>query len=156
MPLDKKIDIANKIRELGNTAFKSGEYELAATKYTKSLRYIYDDTPSGSETKLMQDNKIPILNNRAVCYNKLKKYNLAVNDCTEVLSYDTNNSKALVRLGQAYIGLNDDEMAYKYLQTADSILKHNDKGLLQLIRETKQRIRQHQLNQSKKYSKMFG
>ena len=107
LQIKDKILISNKIRELGNDYFKKGDWNNALKKYSKAIRYIEDeDFPSPSEEAEQQKAKIPALLNRAATYLKIGGSELAqsaIADCQEVLKIESENAKAIMRIGQAYI-----------------------------------------------------
>jgi len=68
----------------GNDLFKSGKTEAAIEKYSEALQI--DPSNKGTNSKLLQ--------NRALCYNKLKKYKDAISDCEQALKLDPSYIKA--------------------------------------------------------------
>ncbi|GAB7339690.1 hypothetical protein MBLNU457_6266t1 [Dothideomycetes sp. NU457] len=68
----------------GNDLFKAGKTEAAVEKYSEALQI--DPTNKGTNSKLLQ--------NRALCYNKLKKYKDAIADCEQALKLDPSYTKA--------------------------------------------------------------
>ncbi|XP_064023817.1 mitochondrial import receptor subunit TOM34 [Pogoniulus pusillus] len=83
---------ARTLKEEGNELVKKGKHEKAVEKYSESL-------------KLNQE--CATYTNRALCYLSLKQYKEAVQDCTEALSLDPKNVKALYRRAQALKELKD-------------------------------------------------
>lgn len=77
----KKLD---KTKEEGNAHFKSGRYQQAVDVYTSALEI--DPSNKGTNSK--------ILNNRAMCYSKLKQYQKAIDDCDRAIQLDPSYTKA--------------------------------------------------------------
>ncbi|CAH1115955.1 unnamed protein product [Phaedon cochleariae] len=99
--------ISDRERERGNEYFKSGNYEEALQCYTNSI-----------QTKANVDN----LNNRAVTFLKLEKYQDTLNDCNKVLSLEKDNLKALLRKAQALEKMLNFKEA---LECAETIIKND-------------------------------
>ena len=103
-----KIDIANKLRVVGNDMFGRGDFEGALVKYDKAINYIAEEHPSEQEEKDMDRAKATLFLNRAACYLKLTlpsgegMHGRAIADCKRSLAVDPANAKAHFRLGQAY------------------------------------------------------
>jgi tetratricopeptide (TPR) repeat protein len=75
------------VKEKGNLYFKKGKFLKAVNCYTKSI-------------ELDRTTPIPLVN-RALCYIKLNKFDLAIKDCTKALEIDPKNVKASWRRGIA-------------------------------------------------------
>lgn len=90
---------SNQEKEKGNEFYKNGDFEEALICFTNSIRL-----------KANIDN----LNNRAITYIKLTKYENAIADCQKVINLDKNNVKAHWRLAESL------EKTKKY----DEALKH--------------------------------
>ncbi|TPX31422.1 hypothetical protein SmJEL517_g05253 [Synchytrium microbalum] len=73
-------------KEKGNAFFKKGEFKKAVVCYNKSLQL---------------DNNCVVIVNRAMAYLKLGMYTEAEQDCSNGLSLDSKNVKALWRRGMA-------------------------------------------------------
>jgi tetratricopeptide (TPR) repeat protein len=88
-PKDPEESLVEK--EKGNLYFKKGKFMKAVQCYTKSF-------------ELDHTSAIPLVN-RALCYIKLKKLDLAISDCTKALELDPKNVKASWRRGLAHRSL---------------------------------------------------
>uniref|UniRef100_A0A915EF60 Uncharacterized protein n=1 Tax=Ditylenchus dipsaci TaxID=166011 RepID=A0A915EF60_9BILA len=91
---EKKSDVvesaAERFRKLGNEQFKAGRYGEAINLYTKSLEKV----------KTWEAHS-----NRAAAFLKLRRFDHALHDSTEVLAIDKNNFKGLFRLAQSFFGM---------------------------------------------------
>lgn len=80
----RMVQKLNKTKEDGNAHFKSGRYQQALDVYTSALEI--DPSNKGTNSK--------ILNNRAMCYSKLKEYRKATEDCDKAIQLDPSYTKA--------------------------------------------------------------
>jgi len=99
------------LKEDGNELFRSSKYEQAIEIYTRAIaKVISKDDP----------NQVALIyNNRAACYQQLYQFNEVVKDCTESLKLmPSNNTKALIRRGLAYEGLERMQNALDDLRAA--------------------------------------
>lgn len=80
----KVIKKLTQLKEEGNADFKSGRWQSAIDKYTTALGV--DPANKSTNSKLLQ--------NRALCFSKLKLFDKAITDCDEALRLDSNYTKA--------------------------------------------------------------
>jgi tetratricopeptide (TPR) repeat protein len=86
---------AEEAKNIGNSFFKEGKYDMALAYYTRALDMTPDSDP----------NKVNYYNNRAACNNQTHNYPQIISDCTSALALDPANLKAKLRRGYAYKGL---------------------------------------------------
>lgn len=104
MQVSDIVRIAGEIRAIGNLHFAAGEWSPALLKYAKALKYLaYEQSPSPDEKLSLDQARIPLHLNRAVCYLKRSEYDAAIQECKAVLELEPNNAKACMRIGQAYL-----------------------------------------------------
>ncbi len=87
------LDPVERIKEAGDTCFKSSQFEAAIEKYTQAINKCTDP---GSEICLK------CYANRAACYKQLSNFDGTIGDCSHVLEYKDDDVKALVRRAQAF------------------------------------------------------
>lgn len=93
--------------------------------------------------------------NLAMCNLKLKKYNEAKDSCLLALGFDEKNEKGLFRLGQAYMGMGDNEEAIKSFEKVTEI-NPNNKDASNQVTLCKQRIKESRTKEKALYSKMMS
>ncbi|KAM5156581.1 sperm-associated antigen 1 [Mantella aurantiaca] len=102
LSLEQKSFLAQREKEKGNEAFRSGDYEEAISYYSRSLSVL----PSTAA-----------YNNRAQAEIKLKNWQNAFHDCEQVLSLEPNNMKALLRRATVNKNLHNYQAALGDLKT---------------------------------------
>jgi len=127
-------------REKGNAFYKKYKFEEAIDEYTKAI-----NTAKSPEQSLVfgtsEFNFMPykssfyalpvdfaLYNNRALCYLRLKKYEEAIEDCTEALKLKQDSEKALWRRSSAYQELKDYDMALKDLYKLKKLIENEEKN----------------------------
>jgi len=78
-------ELADQERNLGNDAFKKGDYPTAIKHYTEAIRRNPEDPK--------------VYRNRAASYTKLMEFTLALKDCDEAIRLDPNFIKAYLQKG---------------------------------------------------------
>jgi DnaJ family protein C protein 7 len=80
----RMVQKLDRTKEEGNTHFKAGRLQQAVDVYTTALEI--DPTNKGTNSK--------ILNNRAMCYTKLKQWDDVIKDCDQAIKLDPSYTKA--------------------------------------------------------------
>jgi len=80
----RMVQKLDRTKEEGNTHFKAGRLQEAVEVYTSALEI--DPTNKGTNSK--------ILNNRAMCYTKLKQWDDVIKDCDQAIKLDPSYTKA--------------------------------------------------------------
>ncbi|CAG8538267.1 11399_t:CDS:2 [Cetraspora pellucida] len=160
------IQIAKKVKDIGNDYFKKAEYEIATKKYSKAIRYL--DANSGSDddddsAKLpdeFYELKVSCYLNKAACSLKFNEWGDVVQAANVVLEMPEKvlspiiRTKALFRRGSAKVGMKDEEEAIKDLQEAAK-LNPDDPAITKELVVAKQRLASREKAQKKAYSKFF-
>lgn len=88
---EPNLETAAHLKEEGNKNFQSGNFQLAATFYTKAIECTREDTLE----------KSVYYKNRAAAYIKLNDFEKAVKDADKALEISPRDPKALFRRCQA-------------------------------------------------------
>ncbi|THW62237.1 TPR-like protein [Aureobasidium pullulans] len=80
----RMVQKLDRTKEEGNGYFKTGKYQQAVDTYTSALEI--DPQNRGTNSKILQ--------NRALCYTKLKEWQKAIEDCERALKLDPSYTKA--------------------------------------------------------------
>lgn len=156
--------IATALKDLGNSAFKSGDIHLALTKYEKALRYLHEypaplegDPPTLGET--LNALKISLYSNEALLNNKVKKYPQAIESASKALDIkgisDKDRAKALFRRAQGRIGKKADEDAIEDLEAAKDLVP-GDAAVLRELEGAKKRLKDRKEKEKKAYKNAFN
>ncbi|ORX69485.1 peptidyl-prolyl cis-trans isomerase D [Linderina pennispora] len=162
------LEVATKMKGLGNDGFKAGDLTTAVAKYSKALRYLNEypafDKINDPEDKLRPQFvavKVPVFLNRALCYLKQGKFAQAIQDCTFVIEMadkeitEKDLTKAYFRRGSAYRQSKAHDKALDDLTKAKE-LSPQDKGVLNEITLTKKAINDQKSREKQMYSKLFA
>eukprot|EP01122_Echinamoeba_exundans_P009466 TRINITY_DN3360_c0_g1_i1.p1 TRINITY_DN3360_c0_g1~~TRINITY_DN3360_c0_g1_i1.p1 ORF type:complete len:360 (+),score=99.25 TRINITY_DN3360_c0_g1_i1:177-1256(+) len=150
------LQLAEKLKNLGNDHFKKANYTAAIEKYEKALRYLVHYSGSDAEIKTsMGTVKLSCHLNNSMCHLKTKSWRGAVNSASSALELDSKNVKALFRRGQAAAEMNEFEDSIRDLNAAVALEPANAevKNMLAAVQK-----RRDVYNQKRKqaFSKMFG
>ena len=104
---------AEQLKTDGNKLVGEGKYNEAIEKYMRVKNNLADDPSQGAKT-LRQSCQL----NMSLCFNKTKRYNSAISECTEVLKQDGMALKAYYRRGQAHAAKEDWQAAVADLRRA--------------------------------------
>ncbi|XP_061048639.1 peptidyl-prolyl cis-trans isomerase D isoform X1 [Eubalaena glacialis] len=111
--VDKILLITEDLKNIGNTFFKSQNWEMAIKKYTKVLRYVEGSKAAAENAggAKLQPVALSCLLNIGACKLKLSDWQGAVDSCLEALEIDPANTKALYRRAQGWQGLKEYDQA---------------------------------------------
>uniref|UniRef100_A0A8C7EX97 peptidylprolyl isomerase n=1 Tax=Neovison vison TaxID=452646 RepID=A0A8C7EX97_NEOVI len=127
--VNKILLIAEDVKNIGNTFFKSQNWEMAIKKYTKVLRYV-----EGSKAV------IDCVLNIGACKLKMSNWQGAIDSCLEALEIDPFSTKALYRRAQGWQGLKEYDQALTDLKKAQEIAPE-DKAIQAELLKVKQKIK---------------
>ncbi|CAD8212493.1 unnamed protein product [Paramecium octaurelia] len=132
-PQSDQFPIINKLKNQGNDAFKSQDYEKAASKYYEAISeieemwennaYLKSDTIKKQELKLLEHScRLNYCNVKA----KQSQYDVVLRQAKKVLEDDDQNGKANFRMGQALFETKKYHEALKYLEIASQKLSNDE------------------------------
>jgi DnaJ family protein C protein 7 len=138
----RMVQKLDRMKEEGNSLFKSGKFREAVGVYTQALEV--DPINKGTNSKILQ--------NRALCYTRMKEYTPAIADCDRALQLDPSYTKARKTKAKA-LGLSGDwEAAVKEYK---SIAEQNpsEPGIAQEVRTAELELKK---SKRKDYYKILG
>lgn len=105
---DEKLKSVEDFRVKGNEMFRQNKIGEAEEMYSLALgvleQLMLREKPKDEEWMALAKMKTPLLLNFSQCRILQKDFYRAIECCTEVLSYEPDNLKALFRRGKAHIG----------------------------------------------------
>ncbi|KAI7907147.1 peptidyl-prolyl cis-trans isomerase D [Cokeromyces recurvatus] len=160
------IEIASKLKDIGNSYFKKGDFEKASKKYLKAIRYLnfkpaFDEEDPEELRVKYASIKIPCFLNRAMCDLKLGDHSDCLKVTTMVLEYDrkylknTDFTKAYFRRGMAKLNSKDLEGAVEDFTKAQE-LDPNDAGIKKELANAKSKLSAKRQKEKNAYAKMFA
>ena len=138
----RMVQKLDKMKEEGNSHFKSGRYQQAVDVYSTALEV--DPLNKSTNSK--------ILNNRAMCYSKLKQWQNAIQDCDNAIKLDPSYTKARKTRAKALGEGGDWEeavRAYKNIQEQNP----DEPGIAKEIRNAELELKK---SKRKDYYKILG
>ena len=124
---EEKIAIATQYKTKGNELYRANKIGLAGSQYSKAIRMLISIGPVDSPEMAAQilELRIASLSNLATCRMKVNQFHLAAECCSKVLKDDPDHVKCLFRRGQAYMELNDFDLAKSDLLKAKKLDPNN-------------------------------
>ena len=104
---DKRKRESEDIKELGNQAFRSGNFKIAEEYYTSAI--------------LKYENNHILFTNRAQARIRQEKFQDAVDDCKEAIKIKQDSVKTILIIVRALRGLKDFQKALDMLEIAEKI-----------------------------------
>ncbi len=150
MTPEEKLTKASLLKDSGTKCFKEGMTDQAEVLYLRGLKYVI----AAGEVEDPQP-KLLLSLNVAACQLKHKRYKAVIAHCTNALAIDKNSSKALFRRGQAFMALQDYELAQSDFDQC-VLLEPNSKAVqtqIELLTTKRKKLDAHY---AQAMSKMFG
>lgn len=109
---EQKLEQSVIFKDKGTEFFKQKKYELAANKYNKVIEFLeheisLKDQKEEERVLILQAGRL----NLAMCMIKMNNWIDARNLCDKVIEEKPGNAKAYFRRGEAFIALNEHELA---------------------------------------------
>lgn len=161
---EEVLEIATKLKDLGNTAFRSSDLHLALAKYAKALRYLHEypvaqDSDSQDLTTSLANLKIQLYSNSAQVHIKLKQYSEAVEEADKALGVsgigEKDKAKALYRRALAKVAKKGDDDAVRDLEEADKLVP-GDAAVIRELHAAKKRVKERREKEKKVYANAFN
>ncbi|KAK8843983.1 peptidyl-prolyl cis-trans isomerase D [Kwoniella newhampshirensis] len=163
---EEALGVATKLKAVGTTEFKAGQFAIALDKYQKALRYLDvhpvlpDDAPA-EQVEAFRATRLPLLTNAALAALKISPpaAPLAISLTTRALALSNltpaEKGKALYRRALAEIQKKDDEEAEKDLKAALQCVP-GDAGVIKALKDVENKRKERKEKERKAFSKMFG
>jgi peptidyl-prolyl isomerase D len=158
------LEIATKLKDMGNDAFKKGDLDLGIKKYQKAIRYLHEypaplDTDPEDLWPKLNALKISLYSNSALLQNKTKQYNDAIESATKALGIegitDKDRAKAYFRRAQARIGKRSEEDALADLNEAAKYAP-GDAAIVKELDGVKKRVQARKEKEKKAFKNAFN
>ncbi|EDL15462.1 mCG20642 [Mus musculus] len=155
--VDKILLISEDLKNIGNTFFKSQNWEMAIKKYAKVLRYVDSSKAviEKADRSRLQPIALSCVLNIGACKLKMSNWQGAIDSCLEALEMDPSNTKALYRKAQGWQGLKEYDQALADLKKAQEIAP-GDKAIQAELLKVKQMIKAQKDKEKAVYAKMFA
>ncbi|XP_002734227.1 peptidyl-prolyl cis-trans isomerase D-like [Saccoglossus kowalevskii] len=159
--LQKVMEVAEFIKQIGNKLFKEQSYEKAKDKYLKAIRYMeYLEDGKPTDLTAEQEEKVlgvvlPMYNNASFCCLKLNQHEQALENAEKALDVDPKSAKAYFRKAQALTAMNRHEDAMPQLLEAQK-LQPSDKGIRNELMKVKNILEERKKKERAVYAKMFS
>ncbi|EAR99772.1 tetratricopeptide repeat protein (macronuclear) [Tetrahymena thermophila SB210] len=138
----------------GNRFFKKGQYQEAADIYVQGLMGIEFKIPDPViQSRMEQENILPLLTNVATTLIKLKKYENASAVCDKALSIDPQSIKANCKKGESLMYCRFYDQSVVYLKKALELAK-KDVDKINILRIYK-KLKIMKKNEQNVYKQMF-
>nr|CAG4713257.1 unnamed protein product [Naegleria fowleri] len=162
--LQKKLEIAEKLKNLGNNFFKQNDLKKALEKYEKAFRYLAPGLRDDSERKLLEEKEIILLGNIAAVKIKQEEHAAVIELCCKILQlveYHTDmegihviETKAKFRRGVSYFNRGD--WLNSYVDFSDLIEKNpSNKEIESWLLKAKVELERYEKKEKQTYSKLF-
>ncbi|XP_044137345.1 peptidyl-prolyl cis-trans isomerase FKBP4 [Bufo gargarizans] len=155
MNSDEKLEQGALVKERGTEYFKAGRYRQAIIQYKKIIQWLeHESGLSEDEAAKSKSLVLAAALNLAACYLKLGEHRPALDQCNKALEFDANNEKGLFRRAEAYMGVNELELAKDDLVKVIQLYPGNKAARAQLT-QCQQRIREQHQREKIIYANMF-
>ena len=138
----RMVQKLEKTKEEGNNLFKMGKFQNAIETYTQALAV--DPSNRSTNSKILQ--------NRALCYIKIKDYGPAIADCNRALELDPSYNKARKTKAKALGASGDWEESVRELKALQES-NPSEPGIAQEIRAAELELKK---SKRKDYYKILG
>ncbi|KAK4967022.1 hypothetical protein LTR28_003018 [Elasticomyces elasticus] len=139
----RMVQKLDRMKEEGNAHFKSGRYRQAVDTYTDALEV--DPLNKGTNSKILQ--------NRAMCYTRLKDHKSAIADCDRALQLDPSYTKARRTKAKALGESGDWEAAVREYKAIQESCAPGEPGIAREVRNAELELKK---SKRKDYYKILG
>uniref|UniRef100_A0A3Q1EVT9 peptidylprolyl isomerase n=1 Tax=Acanthochromis polyacanthus TaxID=80966 RepID=A0A3Q1EVT9_9TELE len=134
-PLSALLEVVNTLRSFGNRCFKQSRFYNAKDRYKQAMTLLTNrETQSDSEKEKIKSALLPLYLNLSLTELRLESPKKALKYGNKALEIDSANTKALFRVGQAHLELQEYENAQSCLIAAQA-KKPFDSDINNLLRK---------------------
>lgn len=156
---NEKIDSVESLRLKGNDFFKNNQILKAIESYSKALgiveQLMLKEKPKDVEWMELAKLKTPLLLNYSQCKLLQREYYSVIELCTEVISYDPDNLKALFRRAKAHVGAWNPEKAQEDFNRCVELDPTLIPTITKEVNFLKEKIKLHEDENKLNYRKLF-
>lgn len=156
---DEKLKSVEDYRLRGNALFNQNKTAEAEEMYSLALGVIEQlmlrEKPKDEEWTAMAKMKVPLLLNYAQCKLLKKDFYRVIECCTEVLTYEPDNLKALYRRGKGHIGAWNPELAQEDLNRCIALDASLQPAITKEIKALKEKIKSYEDKDKSSFQKLF-
>ncbi|XP_075066695.1 peptidyl-prolyl cis-trans isomerase FKBP4 [Mixophyes fleayi] len=155
MNSEEKVEQGGLVKERGTQYFKAGRFRQAIIQYKKIILWLeHESGLSEQEDAKAKSLVLAASLNLAACYLKLGEHRPALEQCNKALEFQPNNEKGLFRRAEAYMGVNELDLARDDFVKVIQLYPGNKVARTQLGL-CQQRLRQQHQREKKIYANMF-
>ncbi|CRK98842.1 CLUMA_CG012091, isoform A [Clunio marinus] len=156
---DEKLKSIEDYRIRGNQKFKESKLKEAEELYSLALgvleQLMLKEKPKDEEWLALAKIKVPLLLNFAQCKLLEKDFYRVIECCTEVLTYEPDNLKALYRRGKGHIGAWNPNQAQEDLNRCISLDPSLKSAITKEINSLKEKIKSFEDKDKSNFQKLF-
>jgi len=160
---ERKLEIADDLRDMGNQFFKQNHLAKALEKYEKAFRYLAPGMRDGKERSVLEEREILLLGNIAAIKLKQDDFPTVIELCCKVLQLvdrhkdmdgiDGIETKAKFRRGVAYFQRGD--WLNSYVDFSSLLEKSPTKEIESWHKKASQELEKYRQKEKCTYSKLF-
>jgi AH receptor-interacting protein len=155
----EKLKSIDEQRVKGNEYFKNNQLNEAEDAYSKALgiveQLMLKEKPKDIEWNALAKLKVPLLLNYSQCKLVQKEYYRVIECCTEVLSYEPDNLKALYRRAKGHVGAWNPDQAQDDFQRCAELDPSLKATVTKEINSLKEKIKSYEDQNKSNFRKLF-
>lgn len=152
MNATEKLEAAEKYKASGNDAYKNSKFARATKKYAAALKFVeYDTNFSDEEKQVSKKLKLSLNLNSAAVAIKTKSWSSARKSSEKALELESGNEKALYRLAQASMELDEYDESRRCLKKILEVDEAHAEAQRMM-----NRLKALEARQAKKDARIFG
>ncbi|XP_055890235.1 peptidyl-prolyl cis-trans isomerase FKBP8-like [Biomphalaria glabrata] len=159
LSFEERLKIGESKRERGNYLFGRSDYTGAINSYNKAVKVLVDPELNAGLDKtshsILVESSVKCYNNMAACQLKIDAFDAVIRSCEKVLASETNNVKALYRIGKAYGAKGEIEQAITFMRRAIKLDPESKMLNQEMLNLTRRKLKETK-TEKELYQKMLG